>query len=118
MGLFTQSMSATVGCAAQSLRHVFKNSAGESRSSYNPPPLASTSNPSFSWPTGDPRKTSRFVPKALRSLDVGTGFLGWEGGFPVDAERLVGAFLFFCGLSGLAEVDRASIGGRELVGVF
>ncbi len=37
MGLFTQSMSATVECAAQSLRHVFENSTRESRSSYNPP---------------------------------------------------------------------------------
>ena len=38
MGLFTQSMSATVGRAAQSLRHVFKNSSSGTSFFLYPPP--------------------------------------------------------------------------------
>jgi hypothetical protein len=40
-------------------------------------------------------------------------FSGWEGGFPVDAEHLVDAFLFVVGLAGLADVNRAPAGERE-----
>ena len=39
-----------------------------------------------------------------------------EGGFPVDAEHLVDAFLLVVGLAGFADVDGASIGERELGG--
>ena len=38
---------------------------------------------------------------------------GRKGGFPLDAEHLVDAFLLVVGLAGLADVDRASVGERE-----
>jgi|GEM_PF-1951691 len=41
------------------------------------------------------------------------GFLGWEVGFPVDAEDLVDTFLFLFRLAGFADVDRASVGARK-----
>jgi hypothetical protein len=41
------------------------------------------------------------------------GFLGREGGFPVDDVLLADVLLFLVGLAGLADVDRMAVGERE-----